>query len=107
MLLTAEFLVLGGKHKGLRNNVEVFEAVSLLHPLDVLIQTVFARQFIRPVNEQDLLVLRASTLTEHRMHARVTAMDRPAHHDSFRVSERQRPKPNALCSGSQQTHRLN
>lgn len=44
--LTAEFLILRGKHKGLRNNMEVFEAMSLLHPLDIFIETVFARQFI-------------------------------------------------------------
>ena len=44
--LTAELLVLGGKHKRLRDDVEVFEAVSLLHPLDVFIQSVFASQFI-------------------------------------------------------------
>lgn len=48
--LTAELLVLRGKHKGLGNNVEVFEAISLLHPLDVFIETVFSGQFIRPGN---------------------------------------------------------
>lgn len=46
--LTAEFWVLGGKNKSLRDDVEVFEAVGLLHPLDVFIQAVFARQFVRP-----------------------------------------------------------
>lgn len=40
--LTAEFLALRGKHKGLRNYMEVFEAISLLHPLDVFIEMVFA-----------------------------------------------------------------
>lgn len=49
--LTAEFLVLRGKHKGLRNDMEVFEAVSLLHSLDVFIETVFSRQFIWPGNK--------------------------------------------------------
>lgn len=44
--LTAEFLVLRGEDKSLRNDVEVFEAVGLLHSLDVFIETVFARQFI-------------------------------------------------------------
>ena len=34
--------------------MEVFEAVSLLHSLDVFIQAVFARQFIRPGIEQKL-----------------------------------------------------
>jgi len=41
--LTAELLVLRGKHEGLRNDMEVFEAVGLLHSLDVFIETVFAR----------------------------------------------------------------
>ena len=35
-----------GSTKGLRDDVEVFKAVSLLHPLDVFIQPVFKRQFI-------------------------------------------------------------
>lgn len=32
--------------------MEVFEAVGLLHSLDVFIQAIFARQFIRPGIEQ-------------------------------------------------------
>ena len=45
--LTAEFLELRGEHEGLRDDVEVFEAVHLLHPLDVFVQPVFAGQFVR------------------------------------------------------------
>lgn len=48
MILTAEFVVFRWKHERLRNNVEVFEAVGLLHSLDVFVQTIFARQFVRP-----------------------------------------------------------
>lgn len=50
--LTAEFLVLVGKHKSLWNDVEVLQSVSLLHSLDVFVQAVFARQFVRPGREQ-------------------------------------------------------
>ena len=46
--LTAEGLVLGGQHKGLRDDVEVLEAVRLLHALDVLVQAVLARQLVGP-----------------------------------------------------------
>lgn len=50
--LTAEFLVLIGKHKSLWNDVEVLKSMSLLHSLDVLVETVFACQFVWPGNEQ-------------------------------------------------------
>lgn len=46
--LTAELLVLGGQHEGLRDDVEVLEAVRLLHALDVLVQAVLARQLVGP-----------------------------------------------------------
>lgn len=52
--LTAEFLVLRGKHESLWDDVEVFEAVRLLHSLDVFVQAIFPRQFVRPGNEQCL-----------------------------------------------------
>lgn len=44
--LTAEFLVLKGKHKSLWNDVEVLKSVSLLHSLDILVEAVFACQFV-------------------------------------------------------------
>lgn len=54
--------------------MEVFEAVSLLHSLDVFIQTVFARQFVRPGNEQSL---RFKNAPETKIYAYITATDRP------------------------------
>lgn len=45
-ILTTEFLVFRWKHEGLRNNVEVFQAVGLLHSLDVFIKSILASQFI-------------------------------------------------------------
>lgn len=44
--LTAELLVLIGKHKGLGNDVEVRQSVSLLQSLDILVEAVFACQFV-------------------------------------------------------------
>lgn len=79
--LTAEFLVLRGKHKGLRNNMEVFEAMSLLHSLDVFIQAVFACQFIWPGNEQSFRfkILHSTDFDADRtkIYAYITAIDRP------------------------------
>lgn len=46
--LTAEFLVLCRKHKGLGYDVEVFKAVGLLHPLDVFVEPVFPCELVRP-----------------------------------------------------------
>lgn len=46
--LTAEVLVLGREQEGVRHDVEALETVKLLHALDVLIQPVFAGQFVGP-----------------------------------------------------------
>lgn len=34
--------------------MEVLQSVSLLHSLDVFVEAVFARQFVRPGNEQNV-----------------------------------------------------
>lgn len=62
--LTAEFLILVGKHKGLWNDVEVLQSVSLLHSLDVFVEAVFARQFVRPGNEQNVRHKRADDVRQ-------------------------------------------
>lgn len=50
--LTAELLVLRGEHKSLGDDVKVFDAVHLLHPLDVFVQAILPRQFVRPEKEK-------------------------------------------------------
>lgn len=39
--------------------MEVLQSVSLLHSLDVFVEAVFARQFVRPGNEQKVRHQRA------------------------------------------------
>lgn len=65
--------------------MEVFEAVSLLHSLDVFIQAVFARQFIRPGIEQKLgfkkkkkqkKLLCSFNIDRTKINAYITARDR-------------------------------
>jgi hypothetical protein len=41
-----ELAVLGGDHEGLRNKVEMFRPLRVLKPLDVLIQSILASQFV-------------------------------------------------------------
>ena len=114
--LTAEVLVFRRKHKGLRNNVEVFKAVSLLHSLDVFVQAIFARQFIwpgkqtRPVDLwvketfQALYSALAERGVKHSANTVAMRLPSPWHYDSFHVLKRHGSKLNALYSGSQQTH---
>lgn len=51
--LTAEFLVLGRKHKGLGYDVEVLKAMGLLHPLDVFVEPVFPCELVRPGKQRE------------------------------------------------------
>ena len=41
-----ELAVLGGDHEGLWNKVEMFRPLRVLKPLDVLVQSILASQFV-------------------------------------------------------------
>lgn len=56
MVRAAELLVFRGHDEGLRDEIEIPQAFRVLHPLDVLVETVFSRQFVRSREMVDALV---------------------------------------------------
>lgn len=56
MVRTAEFLVLTGHNKRLRDKIEIFQTFRMLHPLNVLIQSILTCQLIRSWEMIDTLM---------------------------------------------------